>query len=281
MSAVWFNGRIFEGLISLDPRDRGLLLGDGLFETFAVMNRIAMWRTEHLARLTAAARELGISCDPAAIDAAIDRVLGQSRGGFEVLRLSLTRGAVPRGFAFDGEAPGLLITLAPMPLRRLFQPVRLVTAAIRRNEFAPSSRLKTLSQIDDIAAARQAAAAGADDALMLITAGQAACSTISNLFLVKGAELITPSLDQGILPGIMRAALLQLAPALGLTAIERPVPPVELASAGAVFLTNSLRFIRPVEILDGEPLGRQPLDSFIKALSLNARQQCGRDPRSI
>ena len=279
MSLVWFNGKRIDGPLPLDPADRGLLLGDGIFETIAIINGKALWLEEHLARLAKAAAELGIAADLAAIRAAIVALAGEI--GFQVLRLTLTRGPTARGLAGSGDRPGLIATLEPLPRGFLMQPAKLATSTIRRNEFAPSSRLKTLSYVDAIAAAREAAARGADDALMLNTSGKAAASTIANLFLLKGGELITPDLSQGILPGIMRRAVLDLAPGLGLAPTERAVTPQELTTADAVFLTNSLRFIRPVTALDGRTLGNRPLDDIINVLCARAQAQCGSDPRLI
>jgi branched-chain amino acid aminotransferase len=276
---VWFNGKRIDGPLPLDPADRGLLLGDGVFETMAVVNGKALWLEEHLARLAKAAAELDIAADLGLIRAAIAALAGEM--GLQVLRLTLTRGPAARGLAGGGNKPSLLATLDPLPRSFLLQPVRLASSSIRRNEFAPSSRLKTLSYVDAIAAARGAAALGADDALMLNTSGKAASSTIANLFLLKGSELITPDPSQGILPGIMRRAVLDLAAGLGLDPVERAVVPEELAAADAVFLTNSLRLIRPVTALDGRALGNRPLDDIANALCARAKAQCGSDPRLI
>ncbi len=277
MSLVWFNGKLIDGPLPLDPADRGLLLGDGLFETIAVVNGKALWLEAHLARLGAAAAELGIAADLVLIRTAIASLLGEA--GAHVLRVTLTRGAAARGLASGGDNPSLIATRDPLPRGFLLRPVRLATSTIRRNEFAPSSRLKTLSYADAIAAAREAAASGADDALMLNTSGRAASSTIANLFLLKGSELITPDLSQAILPGIMRRAVLDLAPGLGFTPVERAVWPEELATADAVFLTNSLRLIRPVTELDGRALGQRPLEAIVNAVCARVESQCGSDPR--
>lgn len=279
MSLVWFNGKLVDGPLPLSPADRGILLGDGVFETIAVINGAALWLEEHLARLVKAAAELGIAADPASLHAAIAALRGGM--GFQVLRLTLTRGPAARGLAGSGGEPSLIAILDPVAREFLMQPVRLATSTIRRNEFAPSSRLKTLSYVDAIAAAREAAARGADDALMLNTSGKAASSTIANLFLLKGGELITPDLSQGILPGIMRRTVLDLAPGLGLAPTERAIAPQELTTADAVFLTNSLRFIRPVTDLDGRTLGTRPPDDIVNALCARAKTQCGSDPRLI
>jgi branched-chain amino acid aminotransferase len=141
--------------------------------------------------------------------------------------------------------------------------------------------LKTLSYIDNIAAAREAWSHGMEDALMLNTAGNVACTTIANIFLLKGKTLVTPSRDQGILTGVTRQTLLHFAAHLGLTAEERAVKPDELTRADAVFLTNSLRFIRPVTALDREPLPQADLSALVQSLSEAARLQCGHDPRTV
>jgi len=272
---------MIEGDLPVEPTDRGLLLGDGVFETMLAIDGVALWREAHLARMRSSAAELGIHFDAAKIAGAIDRLLTKAPPGGHVLRISLTRGSSVRGLAGDGEKPTVLAGLDPFSKGLLFHPVRLATSTIRRNEHAPSSRLKTLSYIDNISAAREAVARGGDDALMLNTAGKVASSTISNLFLLKGDQLITPSLDQAVLPGIMRQALLDEATNLGFKCEERPVEPSELIQADAVFLTNSLRFMRPVTSLDSQLLGTRSLDPLVDVLCYLAKQQCGRDPRLI
>jgi branched-chain amino acid aminotransferase len=131
-----------------------------------------------------------------------------------------------------------------------FQPASLITASVRRNLHAPSSRHKTLSYIDQIIAAREAQAAGADDALMLNSAGRVACVTIGNLFVEKKGALETPSLAEGILPGIMRAALIAAARLEGIAVREKQLRVADLAGADGVWVSNSLRFVRPVTRLD-------------------------------
>ena len=90
--------------------------------------------------------------------------------------------------------------------------------------------------------------------------------------------MITPALDQAILPGIIRGVLLA---SPDFRMIERIVKPSELATADAVFLTNSLRLIRPVIALDNVPVGTRNLAPLIEHLCELARQQCGQDPRLI
>jgi branched-chain amino acid aminotransferase len=280
LNATWFNGTFVEGTLPLDAHDRGFLLGDGVFETVAVINHKPLWLDEHVQRMAHAAAELGIVFNAEGTFAGLTEVLKTSEAQCEVLRITLSRGKAARGLAGDGTSPNLLITLDEFAAKNLFQPCRLKVAQVRRNEYAPSSRLKTLSYIDGIAAAREVAA-DADDALMLNTSGHVASATVSNIFALHGDELITPSLDEGILPGITRRILLDHAKKLGLKPVERTVPLEDLVRADAVFLCNSLRFIRPVVALNGEPLGKGSLVSLIEGLGGLAKKQCGIDPRTL
>ena len=239
------------------------MLGDGIFETIAVREGKSVWLDEHLTRLQSTAHELGLKHDIIQIRVALAAVLAQSSAPSEVLRITLTRGPTQRGFAAEGEQPSLIISLNPFDHSKLPRSVRLATSSIRRNPSSPASRLKTLSYIDGIAAAREVAAR-ADDALMLNTDGNVASTPIANVFLLKDKKLITPSNDQAILKGIARGKLINGAAQLGLQIETRPVKPDELRTADAVFLTNSLRLSTAVSTIDGTPCGSRDI-SFITA----------------
>lgn len=281
MMHVWFNGARLIDVIALDPRDRGLMLGDGLFETMLVVNRTPLWANMHLARMESAAQELGIAFDRQQIDDGIAATLEGASDQHHALRVTLTRGSGGRGLAGNGSTPSLLITAQSFDPALMFQPASLLTSTVRRSTASPSTRLKTLSYIDNIAAAREAAARAMDDALMLNTDGRVACATIANIFMLKAGKLVTPERNQGILTGVMRQALISAAHHLGVPTDERPIKPAELLKADAVFLTNSLRFFRPVKSLDQTALPTSDLSPFIDALCATARLQCGRDPRLI
>jgi branched-chain amino acid aminotransferase len=258
MSIVWFNDALTDQALRLDPADRGFTLGDGVFETIAVHGAQAVWLDEHLTRMAAAAQELGISFDESRVRRGVDAILAKSIFKSGILRITLTRGVVtPRALTGHGAAPSLLLTLSSYDASL---PVSLALAVtnIRRNETAPSSRLKTISYVDAIAAAREVADR-ADDALMLNTSGLVASTTIGNLFLVRGNCLITPRADQGILCGITRAKLLQYATEMNLEPVESLVSVDDVLAADAVFRSNSLRLVVPVTKLDNKPLGMRSL----------------------
>lgn len=278
MSAtVWFNGKLTAGALDLDPGDRGLLLGDGIFETIAVFAGRPVWLSDHLDRMLAGAKTLGIPAERGVIDSAVAATLAATPNRHGILRITLTRGAGVRGLAADGSAPSLLVTLSPWAKGMLFTPARLVTSTIRRNETSPASGLKTLSYIDNILAAREAAAAKCDDALFLNTKGEVAATTIANVFVLRRGRLATPPASAGVLPGIARRKLLALT-----KAEEREIAPAELSDAEAVFLTNSLRLIRPVHSLDGRSLRHDDaaLARCFEQLCASIVQETGHDPRA-
>jgi branched-chain amino acid aminotransferase len=266
MTITWFNGALVDGPLALNAADRGLTLGDGLFETIAVHGKHAVWLDEHVARMAMAAQELTIDFDEASVRRGVAAVLAKSIFKSGVLRITLTRGVVtPRALTGIGHAPSLLITLAAFEAA-LHQSLTLAVSSIRRNETAPSCRLKTLSYIDNIAAAREVSAR-ADDALMLNMAGNVACTTIGNIFLVRDNELVTPQSDQGILCGITRATFLNAASEIGLLAREAIVTVADVLAADAVFRCNSLRLVSAVTKLDDKPLGTRSLAELLNLIT--------------
>ncbi|MGH6913983.1 MAG: aminotransferase class IV, partial [Geminicoccales bacterium] len=170
------------------------------------------------------------------------------------LRLTLSRGSGPRGLAPpDQPAPTLLITAAAIGGKPP-APARAVIVTTRRNEHSPLAGLKSLNYLDNLLSLREAREKGADEAILLNTAGRLACASAANLFLVEGERLLTPAEREGVLPGVTRAALLEIARGLGLAVEETGMPPSTLGRAEEAFLTNSLLGIRPLVEIDGRPV---------------------------
>lgn len=266
---LWSDGKLQKSSLTLSPWDRGLTLGDGLFETLLVSQGIALWRFEHLQRMQAAANELGIEFPSDEIENAIDGMCHRTRN-YAVLRLTLTRGEGGRGLAAETRKPFFMATLVPFDQKLQFLPMSLMTSSIRRNLASPACRMKTLSYVDQVLAARAAVAQGFDDALMLNSKGRVACSTIGNVFMLLDDVLVTPALSEGILPGIMREAVLQAAHDLGMRAKQRVLKVSDINNAKAMFVTNSLRFVRPVTRLDDKtfsPVGARKLKGLIAQLA--------------
>ncbi len=235
--------------------DRGLLLGDGLFETVLAVDGRLVGLAAHLARMTAGCAVLGL---PPLDHALAARLMGEALAATSApraaVRLTLTAGSGGRGLDRpDAPEPRLFATAAashPPP-----GPARLITSSVRRNEGSPAARLKTLAYLDNVLARVQARERGADEALMLNSQGQAACAAAANVFWVREGRLYTPALDCGVLAGTMRARVLAAAARIGVEAAQVHAPGELLAGAEAVFLTNSLIGVRPVSSLDEAAFG--------------------------
>jgi len=253
--------------LSLPLNDRGLLLGDGLFETLLAVDGVPADWDAHLARLALGCAALGLPVpDEADVGAAAQAALSTAGldTGRAALRITWTAGSGGRGLDRPEPcAPVLFATAAPSLAPA--GPLRLITAATRRNAGSIASRHKTLSYLDNVLARREATMAGADEAVMLNTNGHVACAAAANLFWVAGGRLETPSLDCGVLAGITRARVLAWADAAGMPAAEVAVSHDALAAAEAVFVTNSLSGARPAQSLDGRPLARWPLLAELSA----------------
>ncbi len=235
----------------IDPADRGLTLGDGVFETIRVRNGKPDRFGGHMARLREGAKVLGIvmPTTDAGIETRLTNVLKANDLKDSVVRVTLSHGAGPRGLLPPDPAfPTLIISAAPMP--DAAGPVKAIIAmTTRRNEHAATSRIKSLSYLDNVIARREAAEYDADDALLMNTQGRLAESTIANIFLMINGALLTPPVSDGALPGVMRADLIAR-----FRAEEHPLEVDDLSRAEEAFLTNALG-IRPLIEVAGQPIG--------------------------
>lgn len=273
---VYHDGTISDRSVrAFDLTDRGLLLGDGVFDTALVLGGRIFRNDAHLERLVVAARELGIDVDGDAIRRAGEALA--SRGQEGVLRTNVTRGPGPRGLRpRSPQCPTLFAILAPLPENVFFAPLTLAVATIRRNESSPTSRLKTLNYLDAVLAAGAAAAAGFDEALFLNCAGKVACAATANIFAVLGGEIVTPPVADGVLPGIVRGFILSECGAR-----ERSLDLAELLAADAVFVTSSLRLVAPVTRIGVRSFGSRRLAAIAdlqQALRRAILAECGVAP---
>jgi branched-chain amino acid aminotransferase len=279
----WLNGvqrPVDEPLLSL--LDRGFTLADGLFETMRARGGTVFRLDAHLDRLFGSARVLGIPIAPGLRD----HIAAASRTAFTYgyehasVRLTVTRGPAPPGLA-PPPHPAPTIALAIAPLTPVSEPRSIVAAmaTARRNEHALTSGMKTLSYTEAVLALSIAKAAGADDAIFLDTAGHISEATASNFFAVIDGTLVTPPRSCGVLPGITRGAVLEIAPALGIDTVEREIAEPELAMASELFLTSSIREIAPLVRIATTAIGSgRPGDvtqRIISAYAMLARDECG------
>jgi branched-chain amino acid aminotransferase/4-amino-4-deoxychorismate lyase len=250
---AWRDGEWIEDGDVLPADDRGLTLGDGLFETLLATDGALAHAALHFQRLARSAKALGLPPPPEAprLEAAALETLARNRldRGRAAVRLTLTAGRSARGLARDPSAAArLLITASPAP--EAGTPVRLATASVRRNPASPASRHKTLSYIDSVMALNEAAALGADEAVMFNTRGRPASAAAANLVFRIDGKIVTPPLSEGVLAGTTRTRLLEALPEMG----ERRLTQAEARRADALVLTNALRGIRPALSWDGRDL---------------------------
>lgn len=257
--------------------DRGLLLGDGLYETVLVRDGRPLLLDAHLQRLirSAAALELPLPVDlPARVAAALAALLSALPDPPEAaLRITVTRGSGPRGLDPPPPHPALLISLDPFSLPA---GPREIAAILDRPRIDPEDLLaghKTTSAMRSVIARLAARRRGADLALLRTIDGDIAEADSANLFAVLDGGVVTPPLARGILPGITRAFALQRLATDDRPATERPLTDADLHRASELIITSSVRGVRALKGLDGRTLPEAAslaawLDEQYRALAL-------------
>jgi len=236
--SVWVNGRRTR---SIDCRDRGLQYGDGLFETMRVRRGAVRLLDLHLERLHEGCRRLLIDApDPQRLRAEIERAA--SRRASAVLKLIVTRGVGPRGYLPSGrERCTRILSLSPLPRRGAAAAAVAVRICEMRLGYNPRlAGLKTLNRLESVLARSEWRDKRTREGLMRDGDGHVVCGTMSNLFLRRGAVLVTPLLDRCGVAGVMRRWVLSQSGQLGFDAIERRVRLDELWDAEEVFMTNAV-----------------------------------------
>ncbi|HJR46450.1 MAG TPA: aminotransferase class IV [Actinomycetota bacterium] len=253
----------------LVPRDEAVVSvfdsavqgGDAVWEGLRVYDGRVYALERHLDRLFASAHALrfqGVPTRDEVRNAVIETFTANEMYDEAHARLTLTRGLkVTSGMSPANNRVGCsLIVLAEWkPPVFGDQGIRLITASTRRNSPATlDSKIHHANLLNNILAKIEADVAGADDALMLDLQGFVAETNATNVFLVRGGILITPSPD-ACLPGITRGIVLELAAADGLEVIERNVSLSELYTADEVFTTGTMGELAPVVEIDGRTIG--------------------------
>ena len=260
------------GRPALDPLDLALVRGDAVFEALRVYAGRPFRLDAHLDRLARSAEAIDLPL-PGDLEDLATRAVAAAGGGDAVLRLICTRGREgsgegappapvgregsgeggPAAFAICTDIPGsfeeerrrglrlVLLTTATDPLVRAASPWLL-------------PGVKTISYAVNMAAQRAARAGGADDAVLVGLGGELLEAPTANLWWRTGHTLHTPSLDLGVLAGITRTVLRELAPGLGLKVLEGVFTAEDLAAADEAFLSSSTREIMPVVEVDGAPV---------------------------
>ncbi len=263
MSVIWMNGKLVapqQATVSIF--DHGVLYGDGVFEGLRQYHGRVFRLSDHIKRLYASARaiRLEIPYSPEAIKAAIEETLQANKLVDSYIRLVVTRG----GGSLDISpatcgTPGVFIiagSIAMYPEDTYRQGMAIITASTPRIAAAAlSPRIKSLNYLNNIMAKWEAIDAGVAEAVMLNHLGFVCECTADNIFIVRDGQLITPAEESGILLGVTRSVVLELAAKAEIPTRQTNLTRYDLYTADECFLTGTGAEIVPVVDVDKRLIG--------------------------
>ena len=260
---IWINGKLYDKAdAKISVYDHGLLYGDGVFEGIRVYEGKVFRLAEHVERLYDSARSIRLEIPMTReqmAHAVNDTVTANTkRNGY--IRLLVTRGAGYLGLdPRKATNPQIIIivddiTLYPPELYENGMEIATVST-IRNHPNALNPRIKSLNYLNNILAQIEAVQAGCFEALMLNHKGEVAECTGDNIFIVKRGVLKTPPPDAGILEGVTRGAVLELARAAKIPVQENALTRHDVYTADECFLTGTAAEVVPVVKCDGRALG--------------------------
>lgn len=288
---VWLDGILVPAdAARVSVYDRGFRSGEGVFETLRAYGAHPFRLAAHLQRARAGAAELGF--DPGSEPALADAVtrtaaanLPALGGADSALRLTVSAGRIDAESPFPGTPVGpATVVVTSHPLRaRSTAGATAVTVALARE----LPHVKSVSYLVAMTARRRARAAGAEEAVLISADGHVLEGSASNVFAVRDGALLTPPLSAGVLAGVTRQVVLEVASRLGITLVEQPLALTTLLAADEAFLTATTREVFPLLMVDGRPiaLGRPgPVTARIQAgyraeVELEIRRLSGGAPR--
>jgi branched-chain amino acid aminotransferase len=279
---VYINGKFFDKEdAKISVYDHGLLYGDGVFEGMRAYSGVVFRLKEHLDRLYESARAicLTIPMQPSVLGDAVNATLAKNQFEDAYIRLVVTRGAGALGLDPNKTSdPQIIIitdSISLYPAEFYEKGLAIITAStIRNHPAALSPRIKSLNYLNNIMAKIEGLQAGCVEALMLNHKGEVAECTGDNIFIVKNGRLLTPPKDAGILEGITRNAVMELACEAGIPVEEKALTRHDIFVADECFLTGSAAEVIPVvkidsrSIADGQvgPVTKQLLAAFKKLI---------------
>jgi branched-chain amino acid aminotransferase len=260
---VWINGKLYDkSEAKISVYDHGLLYGDGVFEGIRVYEGKVFRLVEHIDRLYESARHIDLEV-PIGKNEMIEAVeftvaANKKRDGY--IRLVLTRGAGGLGLdprkCTDAQLIVIVDDIKMYPKELYDNGMEIVTAAtIRNHPNAVNPRVKSLNYLNNIMAKIEAIRAGCMEALMLNHKGEICECTGDNIFIVKAGTLKTPSVDSGILEGVTRHAIMDLARGADIPVVEPVLTRHDVYAADECFLTGTGAEVIPVVKCDGRQIG--------------------------
>lgn len=257
---VYLNGAIVpRQQARVSVLDYGFFYGYGLFETMRAYGGLVFRLEKHISRLARSAEFLAILMDRKELEAAVYSTLQANRLKDARVRITVSigeGGLTPAPTTCNH--PTVLVMAGeykPYPEQVYQRGFRAVISSLRRNSQTPLSRLKSTSYLESMLARQEAQRAGADEAVCLNERGLLAEASMSNIFIVADGVLKTPTLESGILPGITRETVLELAGKLGIRTLEYEIEVEELWRSEEAFLTSSLIEVMPLIDVDNRTVG--------------------------
>jgi branched-chain amino acid aminotransferase len=242
--------------------DHGLLYGDGVFEGLRSYSGRVFRLDTHIDRLWDSARAIALEIPLAkeVVAQAVNDTLAANKLVDGYVRLVVTRGAGSLGLDPNRtKNPQVIViadTISLYPREFYEKGLRIVTAATQRvHSAALSPRIKSLNYLNNIMAKLEGLQAGCVEALMLNHKGEVAECTGDNVFVVRSGRLLTPPPDAGILEGITRGAVMDLAHAAGIDCQEATLTRYDLYTSDECFLTGTAAEVIPVVEIDGRKVG--------------------------
>lgn len=265
--------------------DHAFLYGDSIYETLRTERGHPAFLAQHLARLARSAELLGMTLPPGisrTVTAAVGRARARLRVPDVTVRIMLTRGAGEITPDPTKAGPGeLLVYLRPFVPRPGQHYERGVSAVVARARKASPrsipSAAKTGNFLPHVLATAEARRAGVEEALMLSVEGELAEGTTSNLFWFRGETLFTPHLRTGILPGITRRLVIELARNAGIRVAEVVARPRALRAAEEAFLTSSTAGVIPLVRVDGVAIGSGRVGERTQEIARLYRERVARE----
>ncbi len=258
---VYLNGDFIKAHeASINPFDFGFLYGYGLFETIRVYNGSPFALGRHLNRLAKSAKILKIPLPPLnELKRASEKLIKINHLTDAKIRITISNG-ISEGFPYPKHTtpPTVFIFVKPFknyPFRYYRNGLKATFLEERINQSSILSQLKTTSFINRLIALRELKKKGIDEGFYLNFNDELTEATLSNVFLVKKNEIITPPVEAGLLPGITREIILEIAPTIGINPIERTVKKDEIFEAEEIFITSTLKEVMPVVEVEGRKIG--------------------------
>jgi branched-chain amino acid aminotransferase len=245
--------------------DHGFLYGDNIYEAMRTY-RVRIFLIErHLFRLEVSANmiNLNLPLSPADFQRQMERTVSAGGNNESYIRMIVTRGKGAISLDIDSsERASFVIIVKPLeqfPREYYQRGVKLAMVSIRRNDRQSlNPRIKSGNLLNNVLAYMQAKSEGAFEGILCNLAGYVTEATSSNVFLVKKGKLITPSLDAGLLSGVTRGLVLELAAAQQIQIEERNVLPDELLLCDECFITSTTKAVLPVNQIGETRLPEAP-----------------------